>query len=55
MSARVAVVVLLSLFNTVLKPILMLFTLPFILLTMGLGVLVINALLFLFVRKLVDG
>jgi putative membrane protein len=33
----------------------MLFTLPFILLTMGLGVLVINAWLFLFVGKLVDG
>jgi putative membrane protein len=51
----VAVVVLLSLFNTVLKPVLMLFTLPFILLTMGLGVLVINALLFLFVGRLVNG
>ncbi len=51
----VTVVVLLSLFNAVLKPILLLFTLPFILLSMGLGVLVINALLFLWVGKLVDG
>src|SRR6185369_17132313 len=45
----VVVVLLLSLFNAVLKPLLLLFTLPFILLTLGLGVLVINALLFLWV------
>jgi putative membrane protein len=51
----VAVVVLLSLFNAVLKPLLLLFTLPFIVLTMGLGVVVINALLFLWVGKLVAG
>lgn len=48
------VVVLLSLFNVVLKPLLVLFTLPFIIVTMGLGVVVINALLFLLVDKLVD-
>ena len=51
----VAVVVLLSLFNAILKPLLVLFTLPFILLTLGLGVVVINALLFLIVGRLVDG
>jgi putative membrane protein len=51
----VAVVVLLSFFNAILKPLLVLFTLPFIVLTLGLGVLVINALLFLFVGRLVDG
>lgn len=51
----IAVVLLLSFFNAILKPLLVLFTLPFILLTMGLGVVVINALLFLFVGKLVDG
>ncbi len=51
----VTVVVLLSLFNAVLKPVLLLFTLPFILLTLGLGVLVINALLFLWVGHLVKG
>ncbi len=51
----VAVVLLLSFFNAILKPLLVLFTLPFILLTMGLGVIVINALLFLFVGHLVDG
>ncbi len=45
----VVVVLLLSLFNAVLKPLLLLFTFPFILLTLGLGVWVINALLFLWV------
>ena len=51
----VAVVLLLSLFNAILKPLLVLFTLPFIIVTMGLGVIVINALLFLLVGRLVDG
>jgi putative membrane protein len=49
------VVVLLSFFNAILKPLMVLFTLPFIVLTLGFGVLVINALLFLFVGRLVDG
>lgn len=49
------VVVLLSFFNAILKPVLVLFTLPFIIVTMGLGVVLINALLFLLVDKLVDG
>ena len=49
------VVVLLSFFNAILKPLLVLFTLPFILVTMGLGVIVINALLFLFVGSIVSG
>jgi putative membrane protein len=51
----VAVVLLLSLFNAILKPVLVLFTLPFILLTMGLGMVVINALLFLLAGRLVHG
>jgi putative membrane protein len=51
----VAVVVLLSLFNAVFRPVLVLFTLPFIIVTMGLGIVIINAILFLFVGKLVDG
>ena len=51
----IAVVLLLSFFNAILKPVLVLFTLPFILVTMGLGVIVINALLFLFVGHLVNG
>lgn len=49
------VVVLLSFFNAILKPMLVLFTLPFIIVTMGLGVVVINALLFLLVGRLVSG
>ncbi len=53
--ALFAVVVLLSFFNVILKPLLVLFTLPFILLTMGLGMVVINALLFLAVGRLVSG
>jgi putative membrane protein len=51
----VAVVLLLSFFNAILRPLLVLFTLPFIVFTMGLGVLVINALLFLLVGEIVDG
>ena|SRR5260221_362509 len=51
----IAVVVLLSFFNAILKPLLVLFTLPFIIVTMGLGIIVINALLFLFVGNLVSG
>jgi putative membrane protein len=54
-AALLAVVLLLSLFNAILKPVLLLFTLPFIILTLGLGIIVINALLFLFVGRLVDG
>lgn len=50
-----AVVLLLSFFNAILKPLLVLFTLPFILFTLGLGVVLINALLFLFVGELVQG
>src|SRR5687768_1243477 len=51
----IAVVLLLSFFNAILKPLLVLFTLPFILVTMGLGVVLINALLFLLVGQLVNG
>jgi putative membrane protein len=50
-----AVVLLLSVCNAVLRPLLVLFTLPFILLTLGLGLVLINALLFLLVGKLVPG
>jgi putative membrane protein len=53
--ALVAVVILLSFFNAILRPVLVLFTLPFIIVTMGLGIVVINAILFLFVGRLVDG
>ncbi len=51
----VVVVLILSLFNAVLKPLLLLFTLPFIVLTLGVGIWFINALLFYFVGRLVDG
>jgi putative membrane protein len=48
-------VVLLSFFNAILRPVLILFTFPFILVTMGLGIIVINAFLFLIVGRIVDG
>lgn len=51
----VVVVLLLSFFNVVLKPLLLLFTLPFIILSMGLGIWLINAVLFYIVGRLVDG
>jgi putative membrane protein len=51
----VAVVALLSLFNAVLKPLLLLFSLPLIVLSLGVGVLFINALLFMLVGELVTG
>ena len=51
----IIVVVLLSFFNAVLRPLLVLFTLPFILVTMGLGIVLINAFLFMLVGKLVQG
>ena len=49
------VVLLLSFFNAVLKPLLLLFTLPFIVLSLGIGIWIINAILFYFVGRLVDG
>jgi len=54
-AALVVAVFLLSLCNMVLKPLLMLFSLPFIILTFGIGIWLINALLFLLVGTLVDG
>jgi len=45
----------LSLFNMVLKPLLVVFTLPFVILTFGLGLWVINALLFLLAGAVVPG
>lgn len=55
MPTLIVVVLLLSLFNAILKPLLVFFTLPFILLTLGLGVVLINAFLFLLVGRIVDG
>lgn len=50
-----AVVIVLSLLNALIKPLLVLFTLPFIMMTLGLGVVLINALLFLFVGRIING
>ncbi|MGB0334393.1 MAG: phage holin family protein [Opitutales bacterium] len=55
MRALTLAVVLLSLSNVFLKPLLMLFALPFIVLSFGLGIWLINALLFLLVGQLVEG
>lgn len=49
------VVALLSLFNAILKPLLVIFTLPFVVLSLGLGIWLINGLLFLAVSRLVPG
>ncbi|MBI2813699.1 MAG: phage holin family protein [Opitutae bacterium] len=49
------VVLLLSFLNVVVKPILMLFALPFIILTLGIGIWFINAVLLYFAGRLVDG
>jgi putative membrane protein len=54
-STLLIVVVLLSFLNAVLKPLLVLFTLPFIVFTLGLGIVLINAFLFLLVSRVVDG
>lgn len=54
-TALIVAVLLLSLCSVVLKPLLMLFSLPFIILTFGIGIWLINALLFLMVGALVDG
>jgi putative membrane protein len=54
-SSLIFAVLLLSLCNVFLKPLLMLFALPFIILTFGLGIWLINALLLLLVDNLVDG
>jgi putative membrane protein len=51
----VVVVLLLSVFNVILKPLLLLFTLPFIILSLGLGIWLINAVLIYLVGELVDG
>jgi putative membrane protein len=49
------VVALLSLFNAILKPLLVIFTLPFVVLSLGLGIWLINGFLFLAVSRLVPG
>lgn len=51
----IVVAVVLGLVNTVLKPILILFTLPITILTLGLFTFIINALMILLVSSLVSG
>ncbi len=51
----VVAVLLLSLLNVFLKPLLLLFSLPFIILTFGIGIWLINAVLFLLVGAWVPG
>ena len=53
--ALIVAVLLLGIFNIFLKPLLLLFSLPFIILTFGLGIWIINALLFLLVATMVSG
>lgn len=55
MGTLIVVVLLLSLFNAILKPLLVFFTLPFILITLGFGIVLINAFLFVLVGRIVDG
>jgi len=54
-TSLILAVLLLGIFSAVLRPILVLFTLPFVVLTMGIGLLIINALLYAFVGYLVNG
>ena len=51
----ILVALVLALLNVVLKPILVLFTLPFVIFTFGLGIFLINALLLYFAGALVPG
>ncbi|MEM8550266.1 MAG: phage holin family protein [Verrucomicrobiota bacterium] len=51
----ILVVLLLSFFNVIIRPILILFALPFVVLTLGLGLIVINALVVLLVEAIVPG
>ena len=54
-TSLVLAVLLLGIFSAILRPILVLFTLPFVVLTMGIGLSIINALLYAFVGYLVEG
>ena len=51
----VIVALVLALFNVVLKPILVLFALPFVIFTFGLGIFVINAILLYLAGQLIPG
>ncbi len=51
----VIVAIVLTLLNMVVKPLLVLFTLPFVIFTLGLGILIINAILLFLAGQLVPG
>ncbi len=51
----VAVVIVLSILNLFLKPLLVFFTLPFVIISLGLGVWLINAVLLMLAGKIVEG
>ncbi len=53
--ALAVAILLLGIFNIFLKPLLMIFSLPFIVLSLGLGILIINACLFLLAAAIVNG
>lgn len=55
MVTAIIVAVVLSLLNFLVKPILVILTLPITILTLGLFLLVINAIIILFAAKLIDG
>lgn len=54
-STAIIVAIVLSLLNFIVKPILVLFTLPVTILTLGLFLLVINAIIILLADNLIDG
>jgi putative membrane protein len=54
-STLLVVVLVLVFFNAVLKPLLLLFTLPFIILSLGVGIWIINAVLLILAGRLVTG
>lgn len=54
-AALMVTVLVLSLLNALLRPVLVLFTLPFVIFTLGLGMWIINAVLLLIADKLVQG
>jgi putative membrane protein len=54
-SSLILAVLFISLFNVFIKPVLVLFGLPFIMMTLGLGILLINAVIFALAGYLVPG
>ena len=54
-TTAIIVAIVLSLLNLIVKPILVIFTLPITIMTLGLFMLVVNAIIILLADKLVDG